>query len=354
MEFAIGTIIAAVIAGIVSIAATSATNSTNQQNVESTNEANLQSVQDTNQANLDIANMNNQTQLAMFHEQMDYTKAVQQEEWARADSQLQRATADATAAGLSPLAALGSGAGSTGSVVSQPNAPRLDLSQMLAGVQNPFIADNIMDTSFLQSIIDAIGNDKKLSSQEKIETMKNETERYKITTEATTAANKLAEQVREYDKDFAHNLTVFTKEFNLASSAEDFKQALEQRKQLYSEIRERFGVVPQIRYTDNKAEYTSLYDNFMSGYSELVNSLGADYTSQSSSSSSSQSKDRGSNVGIGASVLGSGGNGSIGVTHNDSNSESVGQSEASSYAFKVKKQFESGMAKLIFPVYNGD
>lgn len=354
MGFAIGTIVAALITGIVGLATAQATNAVNKESVDSTNQANKESVNSTNQMNFDIANMNNEAQLAMFNDQMDWTKHVQQTEWARADSQLQRATADATAAGLSPLAALGSGAGSNGQVVNQPNAPQLDLSHMMSSVQNPFIADNIMSTSLLQSIMDSLSSDKKLSSQEKISKMENETERYRVTTEATTAADKLSEQIREYDKDFAHNLEVFTKEFKLASSAEDFKQSLEQRKQLYSEIKERFGVVPQIKYTDDKAQYHSLYNGFMEGYSSLVNSLGADYSSHSSSSSSNESNNWSGGVGAGANVMGQGGNGSLNLSKGESSSESNGQSEASSYAFKVKKQFEAGMAKLVFPVYNGD
>lgn len=354
MEFAFGTIVAAIITGIIALATSQGTNAANQQSVESTNQANKENVESTNQMNFDIANMNNETQLAMFNEQMDWTKHVQQTEWARADSQLQRATADATAAGLSPLAALGSGAGSNGQVVNQPNAPQLDLSHMISAVQNPFIADNIMPTSLLQSILDSLSSDKKLSSQEKISRMEDETERYRVTTEATSAANMLSEQIREYDKDFAHNLEVFTKEFKLASSAEDFKQSLSNRKQLYSEIKERFGVVPQVKYTDDKTQYNALYQGFMQGYSSLVNSLGADYSSHSSSSSSNESNNWSGGVGAGANVMGQGGNGSLNLSKGESSSESNGQSEASSYAFKVKKQFEAGMAKLVFPVYTGD
>lgn len=354
MGIAAATILAALIAGVVSFSVAGHTNLTNKQSVDDTNAANKENVDNTNQANLDIANMNNETQLAIFNEQMDWTKHVQQTEWARADSQLQRATADATAAGLSPLAALGSGAGSNGQVVNQPNAPQLDLAHMISAVQNPYIADTTFNNSLFQSIMDVVSHDKKLSSDEKISSMRNETERYRVTTEATTAANKLAEQIREYDKDFAHNLEVFTKEFKLASSAEDFRQSLEQRKQLYSEIKERFGVVPSIKYTDDKAQYHALYNGFMEGYASLVNSLGADYTSHSSSSSSNESNNWSGGVGAGANVMGQGGNGSLNLSKGESSSESNGQSEASSYAFKVKKQFEAGMAKLVFPVYNGD
>lgn len=101
---------------------TGVTQRQNALNVKNTNAANLEAVKETNQANKDIAAANNELSLNIFNQQMDYTKALQQAEWNRADSSLQRTVADAGLAGLSPLAALGN-INPTGNIVSQPSAP---------------------------------------------------------------------------------------------------------------------------------------------------------------------------------------------------------------------------------------
>ena len=107
----------------------------NRRNNRETNERNIQMQRETNATNERIARENNALQLDMFNQQMDYTRQVQEQEWNRADSQLQRAVADAELAGLSPLTALG--AGSTGQVVSQPSAPSLHAAQMVSPYANP-------------------------------------------------------------------------------------------------------------------------------------------------------------------------------------------------------------------------
>lgn len=55
-----------------------------------------------------------------FNEQMDWNKHVQEVSWKREDNAMQRAKADATAAGYSPLAAIGQQ--ETGTTVSAPGA----------------------------------------------------------------------------------------------------------------------------------------------------------------------------------------------------------------------------------------
>ena len=81
----------------------------NRRNNRENNEANIAMQRETNALNKQIADEANALQLNMFNEQMDYTRQVQEEEWNRADTQLQRAVADAELAGLSPLTALAAG-----------------------------------------------------------------------------------------------------------------------------------------------------------------------------------------------------------------------------------------------------
>lgn len=111
---------------------------TNADNVAATNKTNVQMQQETNALNKQIADEANALQLNMFNEQMDYVRQLQEQEWNRADTQLQRAVADAELAGLSPLTALG--AGSVGNVVPQPSAPSL---HNLNGVSITFLVQII-------------------------------------------------------------------------------------------------------------------------------------------------------------------------------------------------------------------
>ena len=143
----------------------------NRRNTQDINASNVAMQRETNALNRQLARENNALQLNLFNHQMDYTRQVQETEWNRADTQLQRAVADAELAGLSPLTALG--AGSTGQVVSQPSAPSLHAAQMVSPYNNPM---NPVDFQSLRdldrAVVDIIKQDKDLSSREKIETCK--------------------------------------------------------------------------------------------------------------------------------------------------------------------------------------
>ena len=107
----------------------------NRRNTQDVNASNVAMQRETNALNKRIADERNALQMNMFNEQMDYTRKLQETEWNRADTQLQRAVADAELAGLSPLTALG--AGSTGQIVAQPSAPSLQAAQMVSPYNNP-------------------------------------------------------------------------------------------------------------------------------------------------------------------------------------------------------------------------
>ena len=72
----------------------------NRRNNRENNESNIAMQRETNALNKQIADEANALQLNMFNQQMDYTRQVQEQEWSRADTQLQRAVADAELAGL--------------------------------------------------------------------------------------------------------------------------------------------------------------------------------------------------------------------------------------------------------------
>ena len=116
----------------------------NEQNIalqREINQANLEHSNYWNQKNYDLASEAQQAQLAQqdwaneqYIESRDYDRAMQQQIFNREDTAIQRAMQDATAAGFSPLAALGMPA-NAGQVVSSSSAPGSMVSNNQASVQ---------------------------------------------------------------------------------------------------------------------------------------------------------------------------------------------------------------------------
>lgn len=108
---------------------------------ERINKANLEHSNYWNTKNYELASEAQQAQLAQqqwaneqYIESRDYDRAMQQNIFAREDTSIQRAMQDATAAGFSPLAALGMPA-NAGQVISSSSAPGSMVSNNQASVQ---------------------------------------------------------------------------------------------------------------------------------------------------------------------------------------------------------------------------
>ena len=194
-----------------------------------TNMRNVALQRETNALNKQIADERNAMQINMFDQQMDYTRQVQEKEWNRADTQLQRAVADAELAGLSPLTALG--AGSTGQVVSQPSAPALQAAQMVSPYNNPM---NPVDFQSLRdldrAVLDIIKQDRQSSSTEKIEKYKQEQENSRfmaqlrqtsaltnkqLNLENSKESRRLQEQIREFNATLEQTKTENDRQYKL-------------------------------------------------------------------------------------------------------------------------------------------
>ncbi len=196
---------------------------------QQTNKRNVELQRETNALNKQIADERNAMQLDMFNQQMDYTRKVQEKEWNRADTQLQRAVADAELAGLSPLTALG--AGSTGQIVSQPSAPSLQAAQMVSPYNNPM---NPVDFQSLRdldrAVLDIIKQDRQSSSTEKIEKYKQEQENSRfmaqlrqtsaltnkqLNLENSKESRRLQEQIREFNATLESTKTENDRQYKL-------------------------------------------------------------------------------------------------------------------------------------------
>lgn len=118
----------------------------------------------------------------------------------REDNQIQRATADATAAGFSPLAALGNTAsGATVSAPSSNASSNLDITPLISMIENQ--AQRQHETKMQTENLNAqkeIANASNLSA-EKIAQIQSGSSKYSTDTQAETAKKQLEESKRQFD-----------------------------------------------------------------------------------------------------------------------------------------------------------
>lgn len=316
---------------------------TNAYNVTSTNKANVEMQKETNALNKQIADERNSLQLNMFNEQMDYTRKVQETEWNRADSQLQRAVADAELAGLSPLTALG--AGSTGQVVAQPSAPSLQAAQMVSPYNNPM---NPVDFQSLRdldrAVLDIIKQDRSSDSQEKIEKYKQEQENSRFTAQLRSNAaltnkqlnlensresRRLQEQIREFNSTLEQTKTENDRQYKLKEldSLKGYALALTG------------GASGSYKRVSDYKQWEKDFSDWSQRYVDYADTITADYISTSKSKGGSGSLNLGTNSPL------KGLNG--GISANGQTSESKSESFSEFYKHKMASFF----AKDPVPVY---
>lgn len=312
---------------------------TNADNVTATNKANVEMQKETNALNKQLADERNALQLDMFNEQMDYTRQVQEKEWNRADTQLQRAVADAELAGLSPLTALG--AGSTGQVVSQPSAPSLQAAQMVSPYNNPM---NPVDFQSLRdldrSILDIIKQDRKSDSDEKIEKYKQEQENSRFTQqlrqnaaltnkqlnlENSRESRRLQEQVREFNATLEQTKTENDRQYKLKEldSLKGYALALTG------------GASGSYKRVSDYKKWEKDFSDWSQRYLDYADTITADYISTSKSKGGSGSAD----VGI------------PGIKGGVSASGQTSESKSESFSEFYKHKMASFFAKDPVPVY---
>ena len=270
---------------------------TNADNVRSTNKTNIQMQQETNALNKQIADEANALQLNMFNEQMDYTRQLQEQEWNRADTQLQRAVADAEQAGLSPLTALG--AGSTGQIVSQPSAPSLHAAQMVSPYANPM---NPVDFQSLRdldrAVLDIIKQDRQSSSAEKIEKYKQEQENSRFTAQLRQTAALTNKQLNLENSKESRRLQEQIREFNATleqtKSESDRRYKLEELDTLKGyALALTGGSSGNFKRVPDYKQWEKEFDDWSKKYVEYSSSIQADYISTSTSKGGSGSIDIG-------------------------------------------------------------
>lgn len=337
-------------------------------NTINTNEANKQIAAATNEANKEIASAANALQQDMFNAQMDYNRAVQEENWNRADTTFQRAVMDATAAGLSPLAVL-ENANNVGGMLSAPGAPQMHVPTMVGAQMsplNPAFFGSLEDGA--RAMLDIIKQDRRLSSEEKMTKFKEEQANFRfekqlrqtsaltnkrLNLENSQASKRLQEDIRQFNSTMEMTVTENNRRY-----------AEKQAEELTSYVKSITGDASgAYRYFDGSFdEYRLELRKWGDWYSETVSRIGADYESDSYNGSigfkvsGNKSDSSGINAGVGA----VGANFSAGTNSSDSFGTSSGSDTASgeshtrSFSTYLKQKLASEIADNPFPVWKTD
>lgn len=315
-------------------------------NTVETNKANKEIAAATNEANKEIAAAANALQQDMFNSQMDYNRAVQQENWARADTQFSRASLDAINAGLSPLAVL-ENAQNIGGMISAPNSPQMHVPTMQSAQMNPMnpaYFGGFQD--FGRSIMQIIAEDKRLSSTEKIEKLRREEETYRFeqqlrTTTALTNKQLNLENSRK-SKELQEQIREFNKNLEFTVSEANKKYKLSEMDTLSSYVMKMTGGASgSYKTVSDYNEWSKAISAWASSYAEKSASITANYESYSKSASGS------GNVGAGVKLGPIGANGDIGA------SGSTSKSETKDFSVYWKHNMASWLAENPLPVYFG-
>lgn len=328
--------------GLFGLGSSIITSATSKRNNASTNAANLSSVRETNQMNYNIAERANQLQRDMFNEQMDYTRATQQEEWNRADSQLQRAVADAQGAGLSPLAVLSSGAGSSGQIVSQPSAPHMNVPEMIPAQMSPLDSGYYMSMQDMsRAFLDILKDSRHMSGEQKIERFKQEQENLRFEKQLRQASALTNKQLNLQNSQESRRLQESIREFNATLentiTEQNRRYALDEADKLSQYVsRMTGGASGAYKKYDNYDEYNSALRDWATAYSDKSQEIVSNYNKSKNSSGSG-----GVSVGIGPVHVGAQGFGSSG--------KSAGENFDNYY----KHEMASWFAKNPRPVYIG-
>lgn len=307
-------------------------------NQKQTNKANSENVDKTNSTNMSIAQANNAAQMDMFNQQMDYTKALQQQQFDREDNSYQRTVKDLQASGLSPLAM--NGTDSAGQVVAQPSAPQLESARA-----QPFLADtpqfdmaSIVDNVLKNRELDLeeakIGNekikadlDRKERADENTQIINAQMERLnkQLTSNEYIANTKVNKDIEMFNAQISETVRSHTVDEQNANQ----KILLERAKGLTN------GKSTAYKIYDNKDEYDVNYKSWVQQYSRAIDEI---YLTPSKKSESETSS---GGARLGAFSINASGDGSSG--HSSSEDITARQDE------KMAQWFDAHPVPIYYP-----
>lgn len=257
------------------------------------NERNIRAQKRANDVNEALQREMNQQNQENWQTAFDYTREQNELTRQREDNAIQRQVADAESAGLSPLAVAGTGGASASSVNSAPSAPEM----VAPFVQAPQSDLSVMNALFQHSL-NAITQDKDLSSKEKIASMQASTQKF-IAVSQLENAKQIADSSTDTQLKIATNQLL---ELNRSNTAKEYQAKLDYFKDYVSRITDGHGRFVYGKYDDDTCRKHN--EEISSRWAEFVKSLPADSLSKSQSDTTSV------NGGVGVNKSGSSGSSS--------------------------------------------
>lgn len=242
------------------------------------NERNIRAQKSANNANEALQREMNQQNQANWQAEFNYMKEQNALTRQREDNAIQRQVADAESAGISPLAVAGTGGASASSMNSAPSAP-----EMLAPfVQAPQSDLSVMNALFQHSL-NAITQDRDLSSKEKIANMQTSTQKF-IAISQLESAKEIADASNDNQLKIATNQLL---ELNRSNTAKEYQAKLDYFKDYVSKITDGHGRFVYGKY--DTATCRQHNEEISARWSEFIKSLPADSLSKSQSDTTSVS-----------------------------------------------------------------
>lgn len=242
------------------------------------NERNIRAQKKANNANEALQREMNQQNQVNWEAEFNYTKEQNALTRQREDNAIQRQVADAESAGLSPLAVAGTGGASASSVNSAPSAPEM----LSPFVQAPQSDLSVMNALFQHSL-NAITQDRDLTSKQKIADMQASTQKF-IAISQLENAKEIADASNDNQLKIATNQLI---ELNRSNTAREYQAKLDYFKDYVSRITDGHGRFVYGKYdTDTCRRHN---EEISTRWSEFIKSLPADSLSKSQSDTTSVS-----------------------------------------------------------------
>lgn len=287
------------------------------------NERNIRAQKRANEANVDLQREMNQQNQQNWQTEFNYVKQQNDLTRQREDNAIQRQVADAESAGISPLAVAGTGGASASTVNSAPSAPEM---------QAPFVQAPQSDLSVMNALfqhsLNAISQDRDLTSKEKIADMQASTQKF-IAVSQLESAKEIADASNNTQIEIATNQLI---ELNRSNTVREYQTKLNYFKDYVQKITDNHGQFVYGKYSPDECRRHN--EEISTRWADFVKSLPNDSESKSQSDTTSvngglglnQNKGRPSLVGVVTKGLGVDAN--LGVTKGKSDADSFSQSSS--------------------------
>lgn len=297
-----------------------------------------------------IMNMNAQKEANAQNEA--FAREVNETNWNRQDTAIQRAVADAQTVGISPLAAIGQAAQSTSAMTANTQAPQFTLGQDAANLAALLTTQDTLDETKRRNLAEEKNTENSLAFEKDKFDKEVQLQNDRLDFEIQEAEKQHDEEkARQLEAQRQFNETMAETKFEFDENAKIKSQEFEneyfydqQNKQYeaYTNLCSAYGIVPKIKYYTSEKDYedqlNAFYTALNTNYHDIYKQDGNPISVSGSSSESSTT-----GVGGNASVAGTG----AGLNISDSSSSA----ESYDFSQSLEAAFKAAMSSAYFPIY---